>query len=73
MEWYLYVAIVVIGIIAGYINTLAGSGSLLTLPLLMFVGLPATVANGTNRIGILFQNLVAVKSFKDQKIFAAKY
>ena len=36
-----------IGILAGFINTLAGSGSLLTLPILILLGLPANVANGT--------------------------
>lgn len=55
--------IIVVGIFCGYINTLAGSGSFISLPLLMFLGLPANVANGTNRIGILFQNLVSSRSF----------
>ncbi|UCG27115.1 MAG: sulfite exporter TauE/SafE family protein [Bacteroidales bacterium] len=72
MEWYYYLAVVGIGIIAGFINTLAGGGSLLTLPLLMFLGLPANVANGTNRIAILLQNVVGVTSFKKQKIFQLK-
>jgi uncharacterized membrane protein YfcA len=57
-----------VGFLAGFINTLAGSGSLLTLPLLMFLGLPANVANGTNRIAILLQNVVGVASFKQQKV-----
>ncbi len=56
----------VAGIIAGIINTLAGSGSLITLPLLMFMGLPPTVANGTNRLGVVFQNLIATFNFKRQ-------
>ncbi len=68
MEWYMYAAIVGVGIVAGFINTLAGSGSLLTLPLLMFLGLPPNVANGTNRIAILLQNVVGVSSFKQQKV-----
>ena len=72
MEWYLYVAVVGVGIFAGFINTLAGSGSLLTLPLLMFLGLPANVANGTNRIAILLQNIVGVGSFRQQKIIDLK-
>jgi uncharacterized membrane protein YfcA len=62
-------AVIGVGFIAGFINTVAGSGSLLTLPLLMFLGLPANVANGTNRIAILLlQNLVGVTSFKQQKV-----
>lgn len=46
------------GFIAGIINTLAGSGSLFTLPFLLFMGLSAHHANGTNRVGILAQTLV---------------
>jgi uncharacterized protein len=53
-----------VGFAAGFINTLAGSGSLITLPLLILLGLPANVANGTNRIGVLVQNIVAVATFR---------
>jgi len=67
MEWYLWVALVVAGFICGFVNVLAGSGSLITLPLLMFIGLPANVANGTNRIVILLQSVVGVGSFKKFK------
>ncbi|HYC55823.1 MAG TPA: sulfite exporter TauE/SafE family protein [Candidatus Binatia bacterium] len=45
--------------VAGAVNTLAGGGSLLTVPILIFVGLPATVANGTNRLGVLVQGAVS--------------
>jgi len=69
MDWYLYPAIIAVGIIAGFINTLAGSGSLLTLPLLMFLGLPANVANGTNRVGVLLQSMIGAFSFRKQKVF----
>lgn len=72
MAWYLYGAVVGAGFVAGFINTLAGSGSLVTLPLLMFLGLPAGVANGTNRIAILLQNMVAVSSFHQQKILSLR-
>ena len=51
------------GALAGVVNTLAGGGSLLTVPLLTFAGLPADVANGTNRVGILIQNGVASWGF----------
>jgi uncharacterized membrane protein YfcA len=68
MPWYLYVAIIAAGFVAGFINTLAGSGSLVTLPLLIFIGLPATVANGTNRVGNMLQNVVGVFSFKHSKV-----
>jgi uncharacterized membrane protein YfcA len=60
----LLAAVPVTGFIAGFINTLAGSGSLLTLPILILLGLPANVANGTNRVGVLLQNIVAVATFR---------
>jgi uncharacterized protein len=52
------------GFVAGFVNTLAGSGSLITLPILILLGLPANVANGTNRVGVLVQNVVAVATFR---------
>ena len=58
-----YLLLFLAGSVAGTINVLAGGGSFLTLPLLIFLGLPPTVANGTNRIAILVQNVGAVWSF----------
>lgn len=72
MEWYFYVAVILAGLFAGFVNTLAGSGSLLTLPLLMFLGLPANVANATNRIGVLVQSVVGSWSFRKQKIYTIR-
>lgn len=57
-----------VGFCAGVINTIAGGGSLLTLPLLIFMGLPAAVANGTNRIAIFFQTASAVSGFRSKGI-----
>jgi len=51
------------GLAAGFINVVAGGGSLLTLPALLFLGTPATVANATNRISLIFQNVVATTTF----------
>ncbi len=62
------IALIVSGIFVGFINTLAGGGSIVSLPVLMMLGLPAPVANGTNRIGILVQNITAVASFKQQNV-----
>ncbi len=68
MEWYSYILIVTVGIVAGIINTIAAGGSILVLPVLMAFGLPPNVANGTNRIAILLQNVVGVASFHREKI-----
>jgi uncharacterized membrane protein YfcA len=66
LEWYKYLLIIGAGLVAGFINTLAGSGSLLTLPMLMFIGLPPNMANGTNRIAIMLQSLVGSLGFRKQ-------
>ena len=63
MSWSALLALPA-GFLAGVINTLAGSGSLVTLPLLVFLGLPAGVANGTNRIGVLLQSVVGAWEFR---------
>jgi uncharacterized membrane protein YfcA len=68
MEWYFILALIGTGLAAGFINTTAGGGSMLTLPLLMFLGLPANVANGTNRIAILLQNIIGVNTFRQKKV-----
>ena len=52
-----------IGLIAGCLNTLAGGGSLITLPALMALGLPADIANATNRLGIFAQSITGAKGF----------
>jgi uncharacterized membrane protein YfcA len=51
------------GYLAGFINTIAGGGSMLTLPAFMMLGLPADVANGTNRVGVLLQSLAGTRGF----------
>jgi uncharacterized membrane protein YfcA len=68
LAWYTYAAVIATGVVCGFINTFAGSGSLISLPLLIFLGLPANTANGTNRVAILMQNIVAVGSFRQQKV-----
>jgi uncharacterized membrane protein YfcA len=55
-------------VVAGAINTLAGGGSFLTVPLLVLVGLPPTVANATNRVGVLVQSVTAVAGFRQEGV-----
>jgi uncharacterized membrane protein YfcA len=54
---------IVIGFVSGALNVLAAGGSFLTLPLLLFLGLPASIANGTNRVGVLAQNIGGVMGY----------
>jgi uncharacterized membrane protein YfcA len=72
MHWYIYPLLIVTGILVGFINTLAGSGSLISLPLLMYLGLPANVANGTNRVAIMLQSMVGAASFRQQKVIEVR-
>ncbi len=63
------------GIVSGWINVLAGGGSILSVPVMVFLGMPGPVANGTNRIGIVAQNIFAVwgffrKGFSDFRLSA---
>ena len=57
-----------VGLFAGCLNTLAGGGSLLSLPVLIFLGLPPNVANATNRVAIVLQNVFAVRGFKSKGV-----
>jgi uncharacterized membrane protein YfcA len=63
-----YFLLIIIGFVTGIINTLAGGGSLLTLPLLIFLGLPPNIANGTNRIAILLQSVVSAAGFRSKGV-----
>lgn len=68
LEWYVYPLVIVGGFATGVINTVAGSGSLISLPLLISLGLPANIANGTNRVAITLQNAVGTGRFHSARI-----
>jgi hypothetical protein len=55
--------LVAVGFAASVLNVVAGGGSFLTLPALIFLGLPAREANATNRVGVVAQNVGAVWGF----------
>ena len=57
----------VVGCLAGFMNVMAGGGSMITMPILRFMGMPGPMANGTNRIAILLQNFTACGSYCRQK------
>lgn len=67
--WQL-VILAAVGVVCGFLNILAGGGSLLSLPLLIFIGLPAVEANGTNRVAIVIQNLTALRSYKNSGVLS---
>ncbi len=66
MTWTQALILFATGTVAGFINVVAGGGSLLTMPTLIFLGLPSAAANGTNRIALVGQNLTAVLTFRNK-------
>lgn len=60
---WIYALLPVAGFVAGVVNTIAGGGSFLVLPLLVLLGMPDQIANGTNRIAIALQSLYSVRAY----------
>lgn len=63
LELWEYGLLTAVGVLAGWLNVLAGGGSLLTIPIMLFMGMSGPVANATNRPAMLVQNLSAVVAF----------
>lgn len=55
-----------VGCIAGILNVLAGGGSLLIMPIMVFLGIDGAIANGTARVAILGQNVTAIVGFRNK-------
>ncbi len=72
-EWWLYVVFFFIGALTSAINSVAGGGSSVSLPLMIFLGLPPTVANGTNRLGLLVGDIAAAVHMFRQGLLDVKY
>jgi uncharacterized membrane protein YfcA len=70
---WMYAALFAGGAFAGVLNVLAGGGSFLTVPLLIEAGLPPTVANGTNRLGVMLQSLTAAHGFRRHGVLDARF
>jgi uncharacterized membrane protein YfcA len=68
MNWIEISVLIFSGLAVGFINTLAGGGSVISLSVLMLMGLPAPVANGTNRIAVTIQTLTAATVFRQKKV-----
>jgi uncharacterized membrane protein YfcA len=64
LDWWQNLLLAGVGLIAGILNVLAGGGSLLVMPTMVFLGIPGAVTNGTARVAILGQNLTAIAGFR---------
>ena len=73
MDIFDVLIISIIGFLAGIINVMAGGGSLLTMPLLIFLGLDSVTANGTNRVAIFFQNISSIHGFRSKGVKVGIY
>jgi uncharacterized protein len=69
---WLLLAVVAAGIAGGFANVVAGGGSFVTVPALILTGVPVGVANGTSRLGIVLQNIVAVLRFRSAGVLPSK-
>ena len=58
----------VAGLACGFLNTAASSGSAVSLPILMLLGLDPITANATNRIPVLIGGITAALSFHAKKL-----
>jgi hypothetical protein len=68
VELYQIPLIIALGFVAAFLNTVGGGGSLFTVPILTFMGVPITMANATSRVAILAQNFFAVGGFYSKKV-----
>ncbi|WP_051062545.1 sulfite exporter TauE/SafE family protein [Ilumatobacter nonamiensis] len=72
MTFWEAVLLLVGGLAAGVINTMAGGGSALTVPLLVLAGVPGNQANGSNRVGVLTSSAAAVAAFRGEGVDGLK-
>lgn len=68
ISWQIISLLILAGFAVGYINTIAGSGTVITYSVFMLLGLPANIANGTIRLGVIMQTLAATFNFKKHKV-----
>ncbi len=71
-EWLKWLLLFGVGGAAGFINVMAGGGSTITMPILIFLGLDSALANGTNRVAIFIQNISAITSFQREVLYDVK-
>ena len=59
-------AIVFAGMAAGAINAMVGSGTLITFPVLLFLGYPPLVANVSNNIGLVAGGFGSIHGYREE-------
>lgn len=72
-EIILLVLIFFIGIASGFIGSMVGGGGLISIPFLIFLGLPPQTAIATDRMGVVGLSLGAIPKFWREKKILWKY
>lgn len=72
MDFWIILILLVSGITVGFLNTLAGGATVISMAVFMALGLPIITAAGTNRIAVLMQNIVSTFFFRRQKLIDIK-
>jgi uncharacterized membrane protein YfcA len=73
LEFWQFAILVVGGLLAGIINTIAGGASMLTVPLLVLAGVPGNTANGSNRLGVITSSATASYEFRRKGVQDKEY
>jgi uncharacterized membrane protein YfcA len=71
-SWQIISLLIIAGFLVGFINTMAGSGTVISYSIFMMLGLPANIANGTIRLGVIMQTLAASLTFRKQHVLDIK-
>jgi len=68
VPWYEVVALLMAGMAAGTINTMVGSGTLITFPTLLFFGYPPLVANISNTLGLVAGGFMGAHGYRRELV-----
>jgi uncharacterized membrane protein YfcA len=63
ISWFHVLVLLLLGVVAGFVNTVSAAGSLVSITALMFTGLSGTEANASNRVAVLAQNFSSTYTF----------
>src|SRR5512140_3283 len=67
------VVLIVAGFVAGVMNSIAGGGTLVTFPTLIFAGLPSIAANATSTVALLPAALGSAAGYRKQIVSVARW
>lgn len=68
MSFSVIILLICSGIFVGVVNTFAGAAAVVSISVYTALGLPIDVANGTNRLPVLFQVGAAAFNFRKQRL-----